>query len=80
MYILPGISLISCSLELCIARGGKSLSLGTVYIEPPVTDEIFLVEDSSIGAEEGILSKVTLQISGANVEGLAFGLRISIVS
>jgi hypothetical protein len=29
--------------------------LGTVHVEPPVADEILLVEQSSVGAQEVIL-------------------------
>ena len=34
---------------------GESLSLGAVEVEPPVTDQVVLVEDGSVGAEEGVL-------------------------
>ena len=56
------------------------LGLGTVKVEPPVADEVVLVEDGAVGAEEAILGEATLSVSGANVEHLALGLGICVVS
>ena len=55
-------------------------SLWAVKVEPPIADEVVLVEDGSVGAEEGVLGKATLAISSADVEHLALGFRVSIVS
>ena len=58
----------------------QTLGGGAVKVEPPVADEVVLVEDGSIGAEEAILGQTSLSISSADVECLALGLRISIVT
>jgi len=55
------------------------LGEGAVDIEPPVTDEILLVEDSSVRTEEGVLEKTSNAVIGADVEALAVGLRVAIV-
>ena len=59
---------------------GKSSRLCTVNIEPPVTDEVVLVEDGSIGAEEAVLGKTSSTISSADVECLTLSFWISIVT
>jgi len=53
--------------------------LGTVHIEPPITDEVLLVEKSSIGAEEAVLQQTRISIIGTNVESLAVRLWVCIV-
>ena len=58
----------------------KSLGLGAVKIEPPITNEVFLVEDGAVGAQEGVLGKTTGTVGGAHMESLTFGFGISIVS
>ena len=58
----------------------KGFCFGTIKIEPPITDEIILVEYSSIGAEERVLSKSSLTISSTDVKYLAVSFGISIVS
>ena len=35
----------------------------TVNVEPPVTDEVLLVEDGSVGTEEAVGDQVTLSVS-----------------
>ena len=56
------------------------LSQTTVNIEPPVTDEVLLVEQGTIGTEEAVLGQPSLTISGTNVEWLAVSLNISIIA
>ena len=63
-----------------IIDGVKGFGLGTVKVEPPVADEVVLVEDGSVGAEEGVLGEATVAISGTDVEHLAEGLRVGVVS
>ena len=70
---------LSLSCNLVIERV-ESLSFGAFKVEPPVTDEIVLVEDGSIRAEEREGAQGSLVISGADVENLALGLSVSIVS
>ena len=45
--------------------------LTTVNIEPPVTDEVLLVEESSVRAEEAVLQETVSAVTGAHVVGLA---------
>jgi len=56
------------------------LCFRAVEVEPPIADEVVLVEDGSVGAEEGLLAQTTVAISSADVEGLAFGIGVSVVS
>ena len=51
----------------------------TVHIEPPVTDEVLLVEKGAVGAEEAVLDEPGVAIVGAYVESLAVWLRVSVV-
>ncbi len=46
----------------------------------PVTDEVVLVEDGAVGAEEAVLGEAALAIGGANVEDLALGLGVGIIT
>ena len=54
--------------------------LAAVHVEPPVADEVLLVEDGAVGAEEGVLQQAPDPVIGADVEGLAVGLRVSVVA
>merc|ERR1712123_268158 len=56
------------------------LSGGAVEVEPPVTDKVVLVEEGSVGTEEAVLGETTGSISSADVESLAFSLRVSVVT
>ena len=58
----------------------KSFSLGAVKVEPPVADEVVLVEDSSVGAEEAVLGQTSGAVSSADVESLALGLGVRVVT
>ena len=58
---------------LGLSDGG---GLGAVHVEPPVADEVVLVEDGAVGAEEGELGG----LGAADVENLAFGLLVSVVT
>ena len=60
-----------------LGEGGR---LGAVNIEPPVADEVVLVEDGSVGAEEAVLGETSSPVSCADVEHLALGLLVSIVT
>ena len=63
-----------------VVQGVETLGLGAVEVEPPVADEVVLVEDGSVGAEEAVLGEPTSAISGANVENLALSLGVGVVS
>ena len=63
-----------------IIQSIETLGFSAVKVEPPVTDEVVLVEDGSVGAEEAVLGKTSSTISSADVEHLALGFWISIVS
>ena len=55
------------------------LGLATVNVKPPVADEVRLVKQSSIGAEEAVLGQPEL-ISSANVKQLAVRLGVGVVA
>ena len=61
-------------------RLAASVYLRAVHIEPPVADEVLLVEDRPVGAEEAVLGESTATIIAAYVERLALGLRIGVVA
>ena len=53
----------------CVGGGGDD-NHPAVSLSLPVTDEILLVEETAIGAEEGILDERALQATSADVERL----------
>ena len=56
-------------------------SLGTVHVEPPVADEVLLVEDRPVGAEEAVGDQATLGVpQGAEMEHLALGVRVCVLA
>ena len=47
------------------------LSQGAVHVEPPVADEVLLVEDCSIGTQERVGDQVAVDVTqGTEVERL----------
>ena len=76
----------SLTLSLCIllrhlnVKEIQVLSLGAVHIEPPVTHELLLVEDGSVGTQEVKLYKYSVTIVWTNMIQLTISLWISIVS
>ena len=75
--------LSSQSFPLCsdlVVEGVELLSGGAVEVEPPVADEVVLVEESSVGAEEAVLGEAASSVSGADVESLALGLGVGVVT
>ena len=76
--IIASIGLPLCS-NLVIERVER-LCQGAVNIEPPVANEILLVHQSPIGAEEAELVKAAVAVAAADVEGLALSLGVSVVS
>ena len=71
---------LSSRRQLTILGLCQGLGLSAVKVEPPVADEVVLVEDGSIGAEEAVLGQTALTVSGADVEDLALSLGIGIVA
>ena len=75
---------ITCkSVPLCsdlVVEGVELLSGGAVKVEPPVADEVVLVEEGSVGAEEAVLGEPTSAIGRADVESLALSLRVRVVT
>ena len=69
--------LLCCDL---LVDGVVRLRQGAVHVEPPVTDEVLLVEQSPIGAEETVLGQTTVSEVGTNVEWLAVSLWVSVVT
>ena len=63
-----------------IVQAVETFGLGTVKVEPPITDEVSLIENGTIGAQKGVFGKTTESVSGTNVESLAFGVGIGIVT
>ena len=63
-----------------VVEAVETLGLGTVEVEPPVADEVVLVEESSVGTEEAVLGQTTLAVGGADVEHLALGLGVGVVT
>ena len=75
--------LASQSFSLCgdlVVEGVEVLSGGAVEVEPPVADEVVLVEEGSVGAEEAVLGETSGTISCADVERLALGLGVRVVT
>ena len=70
---------LSGAVELVI-EGIEKFRPVTVNIEPPVTDEVLLVEQSPIGTEEAVLGQSSCSVTGADVEGLTVSLWVSIVA
>ena len=68
---------IPLSRDLVVERV-EILGGGAVEVEPPVADEVVLVEESSVGAEETVLGQTSGSVSCADVESLAlsFGVRV----
>ena len=62
------------------SRLASTVYLRAVHIEPPVTNEVLLVEDSPIGAEEAVLGESSPSIISAYVERLALCLRVGVVA
>ena len=71
-----GISLGS----VLIIEAVEVLGGGAVEVEPPVADEVVLVEESTVGAEEAVLGQTASSVSSADVESLALGLRVRVVT
>ena len=58
----------------------EGLSLGAVHVEPEVTDEVLLVKEGAIGAEEGVLVEATQAVSYADLESLTLQLGVRVVT
>ena len=74
---------LGCSFPLggdLVVPGVEALGLGTVKVEPPIADEVLLVEDGAVGAEEGLGGEAAKTIRDTNVESLATGVRVSVVA
>ena len=79
---------LTCSCCCCCCRSCchllvqsvKILSLRAVHVEPPVADEVLLVEQGPVGAEEAVLDEVGVTKVGTDVECLALSFGVSIVT
>jgi len=58
----------------------QGLSQTAVNIKPPVTDEVLLVEEGTVGAEEAVLGEAIIAVVSTDVEGLAVSIGVSIVT
>ena len=63
-----------------VVEAVEILGGGTVEVEPPVADEVVLVEESSVGTEEAVLGQTSSSVSSADVESLALSLGVSVVT
>ena len=63
-----------------VVEGVEVFGGGAVKVEPPVADEVVLVQESSVGAEEAVLGEPTGAIGCADVERLALSLRVRVVT
>ena len=63
-----------------IIEAVEVLGGGAVKVEPPVADEVVLVEEGSVGAEEAVLGETTSTIGCADVESLALSLGVRVVT
>ena len=63
-----------------VVEGVEVLGSGAVKVEPPVADEVVLVQDCSVGAEEAVLGEPTSAIGRADVERLALSLGVRVVT
>ena len=69
--------------DLTPKSGSEVGGLGTIKVEPPIANEVILVEDGSVGAQEGVLGEGTIGTIGtssADMKDLTFGLGISVVT
>ena len=63
-----------------VVEAVQLLGGGAVEVEPPVADEVVLVEESPVGAEEAVLGQTASSVSSADVEDLALSLGVSVVT
>ena len=63
-----------------VVEAVQLLGGGTVEVEPPVADEVVLVEESPVGAEEAVLGQTSSSVSSADVESLALSLGVGVVT
>jgi len=61
-------------------QGIEVLRLRAVHIEPPVTDEVLLVEQSSVRTEEAVLYQGATAVIATDVECLAVCVLIRVVT
>ena len=60
-----------CLCSYLVIEGVEPLGQGAVHVEPPVADEVLLVEDGPVGAEEGVGDQAAINIpQGTEVECL----------
>ena len=63
-----------------VVAGVEPLRLRAVKVEPPVADEVLLVEDGAVRAEEGLRALAAQTVGDAHVEDLAVGRRVGVVT
>ena len=63
-----------------VVQTPEVLGGGAVEVEPPVADEVVLVEESTVGTEEAVLGQTSGSVSSADVESLALSLGVSVVT
>ena len=55
-------------------------NLSTVHVEPPVADEILLVEQGAVRAEKSVFVEVIEAKICTNVEDLTFSISVRVVA
>ena len=71
-------SLAGIHLEKLVVQIIETRCRVAVKVEPPVADEVLLVEDGAIGAEEG--PAFHTGTASTDMEGLTLGFRVRIVA
>ena len=72
-------SAISSMTEKVVEDKERCLHLWAVHVKPPVTDEVLLVEERAVGAEEAVLEQGVAAVRGADVEWLTVGICVRVV-
>jgi len=64
----------------CVGRKCVIFSQKKVANESPLASKVLLVEEGSVGAQEGVLDALTFRQEGANVEHLTTGFDIGVIT
>ena len=58
----------------------EGLGLGAIKVEPPIADEVVLVENGSVGAQERVFGQTAETVGRANVEHLTLGFNVGVIT
>ena len=65
------VSISSCNSNLLV-KSIKVLSSRTVYIKPPITDKVLLIEECSVRTQEAVLEKTIITVITADMKSLTW--------